>query len=124
MSGFISKSMIAALVTWTMVLVPALANAGLCAACAGKMHILNIGKCVSCGAATASGSFSLCPACSAAKHQCEACGAALTVVPQIVPPVVKPVVKPVEPPVVKPVEKPAVENTTEVKPAVVAPAVK
>ena len=67
----------AALITLATVLMPASAQAGLCADCAGKVFITNVGKCVNCGAPTASGAFELCPACSTQRRKCQACGAAL-----------------------------------------------
>jgi hypothetical protein len=112
--------MTAALLALTIILVPSSASAGLCANCVGKPHIMNVGKCVGCGATTTSGSFSLCPACSAAQKKCEVCGAALSSVPTVVPLVKTPVVPPVEKPVVKPIYS----NIWEGKPVVAAPVVK
>jgi len=136
MSKCISHWMTGLVLVVTLVLVPVSARAGLCAKCVRKSHIMNMGKCGGCGAATTSGSFSLCPTCSVAQNKCQACSAALSAVSSVVssavPPVVSsavpPVVPPVEPPVVKPVEPPAeppvVKTTTDVKPEVVTPAVK
>ena len=101
MSRFPSCWATAALLALAMVLVSSSASARLCANCAGKAFIMNMGKCVICGAATTSGGHKLCTACSTAQNQCQACRATLSAVPPIVPPVAAPVTR------VKPADQPA-----------------
>ena len=113
-----------ALLTLATVLVPAWASAGLCATCAGKMFVQNIGKCATCGGATTSSSFKFCETCSAKLKECQACCIALstgsTTVAPVAPPVIQPIAPPVVPPVVVPVVPPVIDP---VMPPVVKPGV-
>ena len=107
MNRFQSYMATTALFALATILVSFSANAGLCAKCAGKMFVMNVGKCAVCGKATSSGAFNLCQACSAAKNQCEACGASLSApCPATVPVAVS-----------EQETKPVVPPGTEVKPA-------
>ncbi len=126
MRRFLSYWATAAVLALATVMVSSSASAGLCASCAGKVFVTSVGKCTGCGKATTSSSFTLGPACSAARNQCEACGAALCVVVPVVAPVIQPVVPPVVvpviPPVVPPVVAPVVPQVVKpVVPRVVAP---
>ncbi|OGV76437.1 MAG: hypothetical protein A3K18_12785 [Lentisphaerae bacterium RIFOXYA12_64_32] len=130
MNRFLSYWATAALLVLATVLVSSSASAGLCANCAGKAFITNMGKCVACNGDTTSGAYKLCAACSTAQNQCQACRATLSAVKPIVPPVAAPVAeaKPVVPaveataveakPAVQPVVPPVAATVTVVKPAV------
>lgn len=70
------KQLAHALLLVTLV-APMVASAEICPQCREKAFTADVGTCKGCGGDTSSGAFSLCPACSKKKGQCEACQAQL-----------------------------------------------
>ncbi len=64
----------AAIAAAVVLAVSGAARAELCGECRRKAFVESTGECGLCGAPTASGAFLMCPACSANRRQCEACG--------------------------------------------------